>query len=66
MLTLYSDVHTTRRRTIHHIMNESDTLMFSAAKLGPCLEWLWEKGYRQIVVNDGEVVYTISLDLRAM
>ena len=44
MLTLYTDVPTTRRQRLHHVMDETKAVRWSGKNIEGALEYLYETG----------------------
>lgn len=56
MLTIYADVHHTRRKKMTHICGVSDTLLWSGQTVMQAIEWLHEQGEMGCRVDvDGEI-----------
>lgn len=49
--TIYPDEQTMRRRKHHYILDERGDLMWTGAKMGSCLEWLYENGHAEFYLQ---------------
>ena len=58
MYTIQCDTPLTRRKRLHHILDAAGELVYSSAKIGPCIAWLALRGERQFYMKiDGEMIY---------
>ena len=53
MLTLYVQVPTTRRKTVSHVLDDRDQLLFSSGSVAHCIAWIYDQG---------EMVFAIVAD----
>ena len=51
MLTLYTDVETTRRKRLHHVLDEHETPKWSGANVCGALEFLYESGENEFWIQ---------------
>mgnify|MGYP001828679330 CR=1 FL=1 len=61
MITIYIDVEVTRRKRFILIHNPQGEALWTGRKLTAALEWLYEEGYRDAVIDDGEHRYQVGV-----
>lgn len=61
MLTIFPDMPTTRRKMHHYVLDDARSLMWTGAKMGSCLEWLWENGHYEFDVETPNLKFHINL-----
>jgi hypothetical protein len=61
MMTVHADVQTSRRRHLHYVFDEFESLRFSAAKMGPVFDWLYENGEGDFRVKTGNNLFSVDL-----
>ena len=49
--TLYADVRLTRKRTLHHILNEHDAPAWSGRTIAQAFAWLLEAGETEFTLE---------------
>lgn len=60
-LYIYSDVSVTRRQSMHHVMDETNTLRFSAAKIDACFKWCYGEGFPEVVIIGPDTMVKVTI-----
>lgn len=63
MMTVYPDNRTMRRRKQHYILDKSDQLMWTGALMGSCLQWLYDNGEFDFMLQTETSLFQVHLAL---
>lgn len=60
---IHTDVEFSRRKRLHHCMDETDTVRWTGTNIYSALEWLAEQGESMCLIKDarGEAQITFSI-----
>ena len=62
MYVLKVDQPLTRRKTLHHIVDQEGDLVYSSGKVGPCIAWLHMRGESELLLEvEAGGVYPVFL-----
>ena len=54
MYTLICDVPITRKKRLHHVLDEKGERLFSSHKIGDCVTWVYDQGHYKFNLNVGD------------
>lgn len=61
MYRLHTDVGITRRRRVHYVMDESETVRFTSSLIADALDYLYENGIFEVEVTGEKANYIIRI-----
>lgn len=62
--TIHTDVHHTRRKSLHHICDDTGVLVWSGARFEDALNYLVENGFKSCRVIG--ITYAFTLQIAAL
>ena len=63
-LTIYPDVQVTRRKAMHCVMNEQELMIWTGAKFSALIDWLYENGEQEFLVQTDGNKFRVRIDRR--
>ena len=62
MYILKADQPLTRRKSLHHVLDEEGGMVYSSGKLGPCIAWLHLRGEHEFLMEiEAGILYPVFL-----